>query len=66
MSRHDVHPAQGSTARGRGSAGRLTGVLLMTLTLSSLVFLWPVAADPADSPPGDYAGHARHGVLPGR
>ena len=50
MSRHDVHPAQGSTARGRGSAGRLTGVLLMSLTLSSLVFLWPVAADPADSP----------------
>ena len=50
MSRHDVHPAQGSTARRRGPAGRVTGVLLMSLTLGSLVFLWPVAADHGDSP----------------
>ena len=50
MSRHDVHPGQGSTARGRVSAGRVTGVLLMSLTLGSLVLLWPVAADPANSP----------------
>ena len=50
MSRHDVHAALGSTVRGRGSAGRVTGVLLMTLTLSSPVFLWPVAAGLADSP----------------
>ena len=49
MSRHDVHPGQGSTARWRGSVGRVTGVLLMSLTLGSLAVLWPVAADPAES-----------------
>ena len=51
MSRYDVHPRQGSTARWRGSPGRVTGVLLMSLTLSSLVVLWPVAAGPGDTPP---------------
>ena len=50
MSRHDVHQGPGSTARWRGSTSRATGVLLMSLTLGSLVLLWPVAADPAASP----------------
>ena len=50
MSRYDVHPEQGLTARRRGFADRATGVLLMSLTLGCLVFLWPVAADPGDSP----------------
>jgi FtsP/CotA-like multicopper oxidase with cupredoxin domain len=49
MSRHDLHPGQGSPARWRGSAGRATGVLLIGLTLGSLVLLWPVAADTSDS-----------------
>ena len=49
MSTHDLHPGRGSPAGWRGSAGRTTGVLLMTLTLGSLVLLWPVAADTSDS-----------------
>ena len=46
MSSYHVQPWQGLIARWRGSAGRVTGVLLTSLTLSSLVVLWPVAADP--------------------
>ena len=48
MSRHGRHPGQGSPAGWRGSAGRATGVLLMSLTLGGLVLLWPVAADTSD------------------
>ena len=39
-----------STAWLRGSSGRVAGMLLVSLMLGSLVVLWPVAADPADSP----------------
>ena len=39
-----------STSWLRGSAGRVARMLLVSMALGSLVALWPVAADPADSP----------------
>ena len=50
MNKYGMRLGQKRTAQWRGLPGRVAGVLLLSLILGSMVFLWPVAADPADGP----------------
>lgn len=50
MNKDGMHLVREGTAQWQGLPGRVAGVLLLSLILGSMVFLWPVAADPADSP----------------
>ena len=50
MNKDGVRLGQAGTVQWRGLPGRVAGVLLLSLILGSMVFLWPVAAGPADGP----------------
>lgn len=50
MNKYGMRLGQEETVQWRGLPGRVTGALLTSLILGSMLFLWPVAADPADGP----------------
>ena len=50
MNKYGMRLGQEGTAQWRGLPGRVAGVLLLSLILGSMFFLWPVAAGPADGP----------------